>query len=153
VGDGTTPSGVAVGEEAGAVGAVSGVAVGVVWASGVEAGAGEFRGDGVVSGVGVPGGDAAVSGVEAGVAVGTGDGEFADCPLGDPDGRCSHPTTRRLATATGTTRRLHMPINTDAQAGRIFKVGYKRVNFEQFARSDASTPRIFTATDRIGLES
>jgi hypothetical protein len=111
-GDGATTSGVVAGEAGAggvAVGVVCGVAVVVASACGVGVG------------VGVVGGEGVVAGVAAGGAVGAGDGELAGCPPDGAAGCCSHPTTRTLAKATATTRRLFMPNNTDARTRRIFK--------------------------------
>lgn len=107
--------GVAVGVASGVVlGVASGVAVGVV-ASGVVVGV--AWDSGVTVGVGVVKGDAADAGVDCGVAVCSGDGELAGCPPEGAAGCCSHPTTRRLVTATATTKLLFINIPTHELQG------------------------------------
>jgi hypothetical protein len=139
-GDGATTSGVVEGEAGAggvAVGVVCGVAEEVVSGVGVGVVCGVAvvvaSACGVGVGVGVVGGEGVVAGVAAGGAVGAGDGELAGCPPDGAAGCCSHPTTRTLAKATATTRRLFMPNNTDARTRRIFKTRYKGLKFRHFA--------------------
>ncbi len=139
-GDGATTSGVVAGE-AEATGVVcgvadevvSGVGVGAVCGVAVVVASGVAGACGVGVAVGVAGGDGVVAGVAAGGAVGAGDGELAGCPPEGAAGCCSHPTRRTLAKTTATTRRLFMPVNTDARTGEIFKPRYKGPKFTHFA--------------------
>ena len=105
------------GEEVGEVSSVAGEGIDVAgFVCGVAVG--------VVRGTGVLAGDG------KGVPVDEGVGEFADCsPNGSAD-LCPQAMTRKLARASGTIKRIFMPLNTDARVGMLFKARYTNGNYQ-----------------------